>query len=237
VTGSDAGGPPVRAVCFDVDFTLIHPGPTFQGEGYERFCAAFGITVDPVRFDAAVASASSVLDRCQQSIYDPQIFIDYTAHVIERMGGSGPMVGRCATRIYEEWAACHHFSLYEDVPVVLRRLHASGLRIGLISNTHRCLSSFQTHFALGGLIAAAVSSSEHGYMKPHPSIFEAALRQLGVAPHEAMMVGDSLSQDIAGARRLGMQAVLVCRSGALPPVAGDVPIIRSLTELPPRLGL
>jgi putative hydrolase of the HAD superfamily len=178
-----------------------------------------------------------VLDRCQESIYDPQIFIDYTAHVIAGMGGAGPLIGPCAMRIYEEWAACRHFSLYEDVPVVLRRLHASGMRIGLISNTHRCLSSFQTHFDLSGLISAAVSSSEHGYMKPHPSIFEAALRQLGVAPHEAMMVGDSLSQDIAGAKRLGMQAVLVCRSGAPPPAAGDVTIIRTLTELPARLGL
>ena len=39
-----------RAVFFDVDFTLIYPGPTFQGEGYQRFCARYGIEVDPARF-------------------------------------------------------------------------------------------------------------------------------------------------------------------------------------------
>ena len=56
-----------------------------------------------------------------------------------------------------------------------RELAGRGLKLGLISNSHRCLTSFQEHFELKGLIAAAVSSSEHGYMKPHPSIFEAAL--------------------------------------------------------------
>ena len=42
-----------RAVLFDVDFTLIYPGPTFQGEGYQAFCARHGMAVDPARFNAA----------------------------------------------------------------------------------------------------------------------------------------------------------------------------------------
>ena len=46
-----------RAVFFDVDFTLIYPGPMFRGEGYESFCTRHGMTVDPSRFEAAVAQA------------------------------------------------------------------------------------------------------------------------------------------------------------------------------------
>ena len=122
----------------------------------------------------------------------------------------------------------------EDVPDVLRELHASGLKIGLISNSHRCLASFQTHFDLEGLFSATVSSLEHGYMKPHPSIFEAALRSAGVAASEAVMVGDSLAHDVDGATRLGMRAVLVARSGIGNPRAG-VPVIHSLRELAPLL--
>jgi FMN phosphatase YigB (HAD superfamily) len=49
------------------------------------------------------------------------------------------------------------------------------------------------------------------------------------------MVGDSLPADIEGARRLGMRAVLVCRSSQLPPCPPDVPVIRSLRELPALL--
>jgi putative hydrolase of the HAD superfamily len=106
----------------------------------------------------------------------------------------------------------------------------------LISNSHRCLASFQTHFDLQGLFAATVSSVEHGYMKPHPSIFEAALRAARVEAAEAVMVGDSLAHDIDGATRLGMRGVLVARSGPVtaPP---DVPVIRSLRELPALVGV
>ncbi len=230
----------IRAVYFDVDFTLIYPGPTFQGEGYQRFCARHGIEVDPSAFGRAVASASAILDRAQDHFYDPQIFIDYTSHIIERMGGSGPFVGVCALEIYEEWAACQHFSLYDDVPDVLRTLHAAGLKLGLISNTHRSLAAFQSHFELEGLISAALSSSDHGFMKPHPSIFEAALRMLDVRPEEAVMVGDSLKQDVDGARRVGMRGVLVHRSAENAPrssgaAADEVPILSSLSELPPLI--
>jgi putative hydrolase of the HAD superfamily len=107
--------------------------------------------------------------------------------------------------------------------------------MGLISNSHRCLTSFQEHFELEGLISAAISSSEHGFMKPHPSIFEAALAEAGVTAAEAMMVGDSMSHDIEGARRAGMRGVLVHRSGTPPPDVGDVPVISSLDELPSLL--
>ena len=112
--------------------------------------------------------------------YDAQIYIDYTRRIIEGMGGTGPRVEAAARDIYAEWAACHHFTMYDDVPDVLRTLHASGLKIGLISNSQRCLDSFQTHFALEGLFSVALSSLEHGYLKPHPSIFEAALRAVEV---------------------------------------------------------
>ena len=228
---------PTKAICFDVDFTLIYPGPTFQGVGYQQFCARHGLEVDPSKFDRAVAAASVVLDRVQEWIYDPQIFFDYTGQVIRGMGGEGPGVDACAREIYDQWAGNQHFFLYEEVPDVLRDLHGAGLRLGLISNSHRCLASFQSHFEIEGLIAAAISSSEHGYMKPHPSIFEAALRLLEVEPHEAVMVGDSFAHDIQGARHLGMQGVLVSRSGRSESPADGVPVIRDLRELRGHLRL
>jgi HAD superfamily hydrolase (TIGR01662 family) len=227
---------PLAAVFFDVDFTLIYPGPTFQGEGYERFCARHGIRVERARFSQAVRSASSVLDDQQDHVYDADVFVRYTRRVIEEMGGRGEGLDDCAREIYTEWAACQHFFLYDDVALVLKELAGSGLKLGLISNSHRCLTSFQEHFELQGLIASAVSSSEHGYMKPHPSIFEAALSQAGVAAAQSVMVGDSLMHDIAGARRVGMRGVLVHRADDPAPEAGDVPVIRTLTELPALLG-
>jgi len=225
------------AVFFDVDFTLIAPGPTFLGEGYQAFCARYGMAVDPNRFDAAVISAAPLLDGPEDAPYDAEIFIAYTRHIIEQMGGTGPRVDACAREIYAEWAACRHFELYDDVPDTLRALSAAGVRIGLISNSHRCLASFQSHFDLRDLIAAAVSSSEHGFMKPHPSIFGAALKAAGVSPGDAVMVGDSIRQDVDGALRAGMRAVFLHRAPTPHPRASDlalrgIPVIGSLHELP-----
>ena len=223
-----------RAVFFDVDFTLIHPGPAFQGSGYRDFCAGYGVDVRADRFDAAVAAASSLLDAGGRP-YDPQVFVEYTARIITGMGGAGPNVENAARAIYDEWAACHHFTLYEEVPEVLRSLHGDGYMIGLISNTQRSLTEFERHFALDGLFAVALSSSDHGYMKPHPSIFEEALRRAGVAAKDAMMVGDSVPHDIEGARRLGMRGVLVARSRLSVDCPAEIPVIHDLRELPALL--
>jgi len=151
-----------KAVFFDVDFTLIYPGPMFQGTGYREFCAEYDVAVDALSFDRAVAAAASTLLDTNGDVYDPEVFIQYTTRIIEHMGGSGDGVGQAARRIYDEWSSCHHFEMYEDVPDVLRALHASGLKIGLISNTQRSLSTFQTHFALEGIFSAAISSYDHG---------------------------------------------------------------------------
>ena len=234
---------PVRGIFFDVDFTLIYPGPTFQAEGYSSFCAKHRIDIDRSRFSAAVAGASAILDEEQDHVYTADIFVRYTRRVIEGMGGRGETLDACAREIYDEWAACGHFFLYEDVAPALRELAARGFTLGLISNSHRCLVSFQQHFELTGLIASAVSSAEHGYMKPHPSIFEAALAQAGVSARESLMVGDSMAHDIEGARRAGMRGVLVHRSGPPLPEVHGVPVVTNLGELltivqePQPLGL
>jgi putative hydrolase of the HAD superfamily len=225
-----------RAVLFDVDFTLIAPGPMFRAEGYESFCTRHGMRVDPLRFDEAVAGAAAVLEGADDTPYDPEIFVAYTRRIIERMGGSGSTVDACAREIYDEWAGSHHFELYDEVPDVLRALGAKGVRIGLVSNSHRCLDSFQAHFELRGLIDVGISSPDHGFMKPHPSIFAEALQRLGVVPPDALMVGDSIRHDIEGALGAGMRAALVYRSLAAHPRAAElsargVPILRSLREL------
>jgi HAD superfamily hydrolase (TIGR01549 family) len=223
------------AVFFDVDFTLIHPGPRFQGVGYQENCARHGIAVDAARFEAAVAGAAAVLDSAD-ALYDASLYLLYTRRIIELMGGTGPRVETVAREMYDDWAEHRHFSLYDDVPEALRALAAGGVRLGLISNSHRCLASFQAHFELEGLISATVSSSDHGFMKPHPSIFRAALALLDVAPAEAVMVGDSLSHDAVGGARAGLRGVWLARGESDPParpVPAGVHVIRSLSELPP----
>jgi HAD superfamily hydrolase (TIGR01662 family) len=225
-----------RAIFFDVDFTLIYPGPAFQGEGYRQFCAGHGVRVDASLFDAAVKASSFIIDDVEEPVYDHELFVHYTASIIEHMGGRGPNVVHAAREIYGQWATNHHFEMYDDVEPVLRVLVERGYTIGAISNSHRSLDAFCEHFSLRGLIQATVSSFEHGYLKPHPSIFEEALARAGAEAARSMMVGDSVKADVAGALTAGMRAVLLRRSGDVPhDVPAGVPVIRSLTDLPALL--
>ena len=96
----------------------------------------------------------------------------------------------------------------------------------------RDLEEFARHHALD--IDVACGSLAHGRIKPHPSIFEAALAALGVEVGEAVMVGDSYRDDIEGARALGMRAILVDRDGVYP---DEVDRIETLHALSAALGL
>jgi putative hydrolase of the HAD superfamily len=95
-------------------------------------------------------------------------------------------------------------------------------RVGIISNNFRDEQIGKLH-AIGfpDLVATLVVSEDVGAMKPDPAIFRAALAMAGVAPAEAVMVGDSWSADVAGARACGMHAVWFARhaEGAAPDAA------------------
>ncbi len=227
----------MEAVFFDVDYTLIHPGPTFDGSGYQSFATRYGLNVEPSRFSEAVRVASVELDEFNDNVYCPDPFIRYAKRVLVEMGASGSTLDACALEIYDEWANCRHFSLYEDVRPTFSDLNKAGYGIGLISNTHRCLETFQNHFNLSAFVTAAVSSSDQGYLKPHPSIFHEALRLVGVPAEQGVMVGDSVTHDVMGARQVGMKAILLARSGDVNnSLADGVPEIRTLVELPTMLA-
>ncbi len=226
-----------RAVLFDVDFTLIYPGPVFGAEGYRAFCERYGMSVDVSRFDEALVSGAPLLDGRDRPEYDADTYLRYVRHLVTCMGASGERLDDCAREIYTEWARCCHFELYDDVRPTLEELAAGGVRVGLVSNSHRCLESFQSHFELRGLVGAALSSAVHGMMKPHPSIFADTLAVLDVLPADAVMIGDNVRDDIEGALAAGMRAVLINRSDGPHPDAqalegAGVPIVGSLREVP-----
>jgi putative hydrolase of the HAD superfamily len=115
---------------------------------------------------------------------------------------------------------------------VLAELRAQGLKLGLVSNTGRNLEEFVRHHGLD--VDVAVSSGVHGKTKPHPTIFQAALERLGVEPADAVMVGDSVEDDVEGAKAVGMRGVLLDRENRYPEIADKLTDLRAL---PAALGL
>jgi putative hydrolase of the HAD superfamily len=91
---------------------------------------------------------------------------------------------------------------------ILLVLRSEGYKLGLISNTHwRFLPSLREQFE--EFFDVITLSYEHGYVKPHPSIFMTTLEKLGVNPNQSLHVGDDPIADIQGARNIGMKTVFV----------------------------
>jgi putative hydrolase of the HAD superfamily len=221
----------LRAVLFDVDFTLAKPGPELGPDGYRRAGERLGLALDPARYGEARLAALETLEAHPELAHDDEIWVAFTARIVEGMGGRGDAVRALAEEITRAWEVHDNFELYEDVQPVLAELRRHRLKVGLVSNTARDLPAFVAHHGLD--VDAAVSSGAHGFVKPHRSIFEAALAGLGVEAEAAAMVGDSPADDIEGARALGMAAFLVDREGRFPG-AGALP---NLLALPAALGL
>ena len=217
---------------FDVDFTLFRPGPELGPEGYRRVGERHGLALDPDLYGVARTAAIEELQRNHELVHDEEIWIAFTEQIVLRMGGDPSGARACATDMVREWERHENFSLYEDALPVLDELRQHNLKIGLISNGQRDLDEFAAHHDLD--VDAIVGSKAHGRVKPHASIFFAALQALDVAPDEVAMVGDSYEDDIEGARALGIRAILVDRDG-LRPEAPDR--IDTLLALPAALGL
>ncbi len=119
-----------------------------------------------------------------------------------------------AQAAYEEFWEPHTFT-DPDVTPLFAALHARGLRVGILSNTIWSRRYHEQVFARDGvlhLIDAAVYTSEIAWAKPHPEAFLAAAAAVDAAPRACVYVGDRPYEDVLGAQRVGMRALLVPHS-------------------------
>jgi len=221
----------LRAVVFDVDFTLAQPGPNLGPDGYRSLGLRYGLDLDPMLYDEARRAAFETLERHPELEHDEETWVLFTQRVIEGMGGRGDTYA-CAAEMTHAWEHADHFELYDDVLPALAALRGRGLRLGLLSNTARDLELFVAHHSLE--VDAVLTSRVHGKTKPHEAIFRHMLELLGVDAAEAAMVGDSPEDDIYGALTVGMQAVLIDREQRYP---DHEPRLSDLGGLPSALGL
>ena len=106
--------------------------------------------------------------------------------------------------LYAEFARPGVWELFPDVRPALEEL-ARTYRLGIISNFDRRLRRVLTELGVEHLFWPIIISSEVGADKPDPWIFQRALAEAKIAPHEALHVGDEPSADWEGAGRMGMQ--------------------------------
>lgn len=145
------------------------------------------------------------------------------------------------TSLLEAMLASLRFHAYPDALEALPRLRARGVKLVVASNWDVSLHELLERLGLRALVDGVVTSAEAGAPKPAAPVFEAALELAGATPAQALHVGDSAAADVAGARALGIEVVLIDRGAdaGTPQLEGHadhaagVARITSLTELAP----
>jgi putative hydrolase of the HAD superfamily len=228
----------IKAVLFDVYGTIAGWQPS-RYEIQKEACAAFGlaekITPDGIlkgygaadSFMTAENSVSPIRLRDEQGT--AAFFGEYERLVLE-----GCAIQVSPERALEIFAKVrqvpYNLVPFDDVIPTLTTLRERGLIVGLISNIDQPGRELMDDLGLTEYLDFAVTSGEIGAEKPNAVVFHAALDRAGVAPNEAVMVGDQPSSDIEGAIRVGIVPILIDRDGNNP-LYDKCPRITSLVGL------
>ncbi|MEU9916136.1 HAD family hydrolase [Streptomyces sp. NPDC051001] len=199
---------------FDFFGTLVDYSPSRTEQGYQRSHALlreWGGQWGYERFLDAWSAASARFD--QDSAVDDREFsmADVATAFLHEALRQQPSPGRVEEFVaayLAEWSAAVRHPA--GVDVLLKAL-SSEFRLAVVSNTHSPTMVPGQLAAMGVLdtMDAVVLSVDVGRRKPHPDIYRAAMRQLGVTAQDVWFIGDSYEADYAGPRRMGMEALLI----------------------------
>ncbi|MCK7678513.1 HAD family hydrolase [Corynebacterium meridianum] len=217
-----------RAIIFDLDGTLIdHTGAArtaartwarelgFRGDHTDRW-----FEIERRWFDAYERGAVSHLEQRRGRTRE------FTGEHTLTDPECDELFGRFLSLYREAWTA------FPDAEPALRRALGTGVRVGVLTNSVAEVQAEKlrrTGLDFPGV--RLLASGDLGVAKPRPECYRKALELLGVAPGEAVMIGDSFANDVAGPRRAGMAAVWLNRDG-LPAVDGENGL-SSLDGFPP----
>lgn len=206
----------VRAVLFDLDDTLVdhqHANRAAVTGVRDRFRA-----LQDVPLDDLIAENTRLLDHLHRAVALGTLAVD--AARVERYRGLFAYAGANADADAADAARTHRALYYKHrrrVAGALELLRALSPRVRIAVVTNNTLAEQREKLSTFGLaehVAALVTSEEIGVAKPDPRIFGAALARVECAANDAVMIGDSLDNDVGGALAAGIAAIWFDRSGA-----------------------
>ena len=140
-----------------------------------------------------------------------------------------PDPDRAFDELWEHFSRPRSWRCFPDVVPTLKALDVMGVSLCVGSNFDgRLRGVVQGLPELAAWVDSLVISSEVGYRKPHPSFFRAACDHLGLPPERVLCVGDDVENDVRGAIRAGLSALLLDRGAGRP---ADLPHVANLTAL------
>ncbi|MGB7293607.1 MAG: HAD-IA family hydrolase [Thermodesulfobacteriota bacterium] len=208
----------IKAVFFDAADTLFYIDDGL-GHVYSSVAAKYGPAPDPKLVKAAFSNAFHSapplvfgdLSAEDRRVSEKKWWYSVVENVFEEVG----MFDRFDSYFDELFEVFRHgaWKLFPETQEVLTSLENRGFRLGLISNFDTRVYDVCEALGIYNYFRSFVISSEAGFAKPSPEIFEIALNEQGVSAEESLHIGDSMEHDLLGAKTLGINAVLLDREG------------------------
>jgi putative hydrolase of the HAD superfamily len=218
------------AILLDALGTLVAlepPAPRLRAELLDRF----GVEVSDAEAAQAIAAEIAYYRAHLDEGRDEIALRELRRRCAEVLRSALPSAGARLEidPLVEALLASLRFRAFPDVRPMLESARRHGVKLVVVSNWDVSLVAVLRSLELEPLLDGIVTSAGAGARKPSPVIFEQALREAGVPAGDALHVGDTLDEDVAGARAAGIEPILIHR-GDGPPVTG-VRTISSLAEL------
>ena len=228
-----------RAVLLDVGETLIGPQQPYHVV-YARVFHGLGLELPVERFAAGLSHTAEQLERRLPPGSDrfalfpggeDEFWSHFASTTAEHAAGCAvepELIERAVAQLREFFATPDAWRLFPDTVPALEALRDRGVRLGVVSNWDSRLPTVLQILGLAGYFDTVGVSHLEGMEKPSPGFFHRVLERLGAEPEEALHVGDVPELDLEGARRAGIDGLLVDRHGRLD---GTHPTINDLGEL------
>jgi len=233
-----------RAVLLDVGETLIGPHEPYHIV-YARVFHGLGLELPVERFAAGLSHTLEQLGRQVPPGSDrfgffpggeDEFWRRFATTSVEHAAGRAvepELISRAAAELRDFFATPDAWRVYPDTVPALEALRESGVRLGVVSNWDSRLPHVLRILDLADYFEAVGVSHLEGTEKPSPTMFHRVRQHLGTSPEETLHVGDVPELDLEGARRAGIDGMLVDRHGRLD---GHHRAITDLEELP-RIAL
>lgn len=208
----------IKAIFLDAAGTLIKPARPV-GSSYAIIAGKYGIDAAPAEiterfrccFKASPPLAFPGASTLQLTALERAWWKDLVLRVFEPWGRFDRF-DEYFTELFEYFAGAAAWTLYPEIPATLAALKERGLVLDVISNFDSRLHRILAGLGIAGHFDEIFVSSAVGHAKPDPRIFQAALQRHGLDAAEAVHIGDSETNDLGGARSVGLKAILVDRS-------------------------
>ena len=215
-----------------------------RGNDPERMLEIFqgcGVPVERDAFARAELDARLALTRRLDSTdgatgTEAHLWREYFGTIFSACGAEGETAEAVGREVRRMHATDHLWTgVDEATPAALERLRRAGYRLGVVSNADGRVPALLEGLGLGHHFDVVIDSGRVGMEKPDPRIFELAVEALDLPAEACLYAGDLYPVDVVGARRAGLEAVLVDPWGAF--ADRDVERVRSVAEVPALLGL